>query len=42
VTFAYQVFNEGELALAATFGVIIFSILIVFSLFYRRLAPERA
>ena len=42
VTFAYDVFNQGELALAATFGVIIFSILIVFSLFYRRLTPEQA
>jgi arabinogalactan oligomer/maltooligosaccharide transport system permease protein len=42
VTFAYDVFNQGELALAATFGVIIFSILIVFSLIYRRLTPEQA
>jgi arabinogalactan oligomer/maltooligosaccharide transport system permease protein len=42
VTFAYEVFNRGELAMAATFGVIIFSILIVFSLIYRRLTPEQA
>jgi arabinogalactan oligomer/maltooligosaccharide transport system permease protein len=42
VTFAYQIFSEGELAMAATFGVIIFSILIIFSLIYRRLTPEQA
>jgi arabinogalactan oligomer/maltooligosaccharide transport system permease protein len=40
VTFAYEVFGQGELALAATYGVIILSILVVFSLFYRRLSPE--
>jgi arabinogalactan oligomer / maltooligosaccharide transport system permease protein len=42
VTYAFEVFNQGNLALAATYGVIIFSILIVFSLFYRRLSPETA
>lgn len=40
VTYAFEVFNRGELALAATYAVVIFSILIVFSLFYRRLTPE--
>jgi arabinogalactan oligomer/maltooligosaccharide transport system permease protein len=40
VTYAFDVFNQGELALAATYGVIIFSILIVFSLVYRRLSPD--
>jgi arabinogalactan oligomer/maltooligosaccharide transport system permease protein len=40
VTYAFEVFNQGELALAATYGVIIFSILIVFSIFYRRLSPD--
>lgn len=40
VTYAFEVFNRGDLALAATYAVVIFSILIVFSLFYRRLSPE--
>jgi arabinogalactan oligomer / maltooligosaccharide transport system permease protein len=40
VTYAFEVFNRGELALAASYAVVIFSFLIVFSLFYRRLTPE--
>ena len=40
VTYAFRVFNRGDYALAATYGVIIFSILIVFSLLYRRLSPD--
>jgi arabinogalactan oligomer / maltooligosaccharide transport system permease protein len=40
VTFTFQVFNRGEFAQAATYSVVIFSMLLAFSALYRRLAPE--
>jgi arabinogalactan oligomer/maltooligosaccharide transport system permease protein len=40
VTYTYNGFTIGQYALAATYGVLIFSLLLVFSTFYRRLARE--
>ena len=40
VTYTYNGFTIGQYAIAATYGVLIFSLLLVFSTFYRRLARE--
>jgi arabinogalactan oligomer/maltooligosaccharide transport system permease protein len=40
VTSTFQVFNRGEFAQAATYSVVIFSMLLAFSSLYRRFAPE--
>ena len=40
VTYAYNGFTLGQYALAATYGVLIFSLLLLFSSVYRRLARE--
>ena len=40
VTYTYNGFTIGQYALAATYGVLIFSLLLVFSTIYRRLARE--
>jgi arabinogalactan oligomer/maltooligosaccharide transport system permease protein len=42
VTFTYRAFERGDLAIAATYSTIVFSLLLVFSLIYRRLAREEA
>ena len=41
VTFTYRAFERGDLAIAATYATIVFSLLLVFSLFYRRHDPRR-
>jgi len=40
VTYTYNGFTLGQYAIAATYGVLIFSLLLVFSSVYRRLARE--
>ena len=40
ITYTYNGFQLGQYAIAATYAVIIFSLLLVFSAFYRRLARE--
>jgi len=40
VTYTYNAFTLGQYAIAATYGVIIFSLLLVFSSVYRRLSRE--
>jgi arabinogalactan oligomer/maltooligosaccharide transport system permease protein len=40
VTYTYNGFTIGQYAIAATYGVLIFSLLLVFSSIYRRLARE--
>jgi arabinogalactan oligomer / maltooligosaccharide transport system permease protein len=40
VTFTYRAFERGDLAIAATYAAVVFSLLLVFSLFYRRLTRE--
>jgi arabinogalactan oligomer/maltooligosaccharide transport system permease protein len=40
VTYTYNGFTLGQYAIAATYGVLIFSLLLVFSSIYRRLARE--
>jgi arabinogalactan oligomer/maltooligosaccharide transport system permease protein len=40
VTYTYNAFQLGQYSIAATYGVIIFSLLLVFSTLYRRLARE--
>ena len=40
VTYTYNGFTLGQYAIAATYGVLIFSLLLVFSSVYRRLAPR--
>jgi len=42
VTFTYRAFERGDLAIAATYSTIVFSLLLVFSLIYRRLTREEA
>jgi arabinogalactan oligomer/maltooligosaccharide transport system permease protein len=42
VTFTYRAFERGDLAMAATYATIVFSLLLVFSLFYRRMTREEA
>lgn len=40
VTYTYNGFQLGQYAIAATYAVIIFSLLLVFSALYRRMARE--
>ncbi len=40
VTYTFNAFNLGQYATAVTYSVIIFSLLLVFTVFYRRLARE--
>jgi arabinogalactan oligomer/maltooligosaccharide transport system permease protein len=40
VTYTYNAFTLGQYSIAATYGVIIFSLLLVFSAVYRRLSRE--
>jgi arabinogalactan oligomer / maltooligosaccharide transport system permease protein len=40
VTYTYRAFERGDFAMAATYAVIVFSMLLVFSLVYRRLSRE--
>jgi arabinogalactan oligomer/maltooligosaccharide transport system permease protein len=42
VTFTYRAFERGDLAIAATYSTIVFSLLLVFSMLYRRLTREEA
>jgi arabinogalactan oligomer/maltooligosaccharide transport system permease protein len=42
VTYTYRWFDRGEYAIAATYAVIVFSLLLVFSLVYRRITREQA
>jgi arabinogalactan oligomer / maltooligosaccharide transport system permease protein len=40
VTYTFEVFAQGELARAATYSVVVFSMLLAFSALYRRMTPE--
>ena len=40
VTYTYRAFERGDFAMAATYAVIVFSMLLVFSFVYRRVARE--
>jgi arabinogalactan oligomer/maltooligosaccharide transport system permease protein len=40
VTYTYRAFERGDFAMAATYAVIVFSMLLVFSLVYRRVGRE--
>lgn len=42
VTFTYRAFERGDLAVAATYATIVFSLLLVFSLVYRRMTREES